>query len=331
MKEFLKKFSFVRSISARRKRWWWQLKSDPDMLDTFLQWIYEKRQKRIVLNVPTPKEKDLINWLREKVHALPPLVPGPDTPGPERMWMGYKNKLREHLRTKDPREFLTWSEVVGTMNAKLRRRNWSRLKRFSFWGEWARRFVVSQTKNQYPSRFFTKADGAVMQQVYHLGQLRHELGTDVKDLDLIVEFGGGFGAMFLAARGLGFKGEYVLFDWAEFLLLQEFYFKWHGVDTSNIKFVSTFAELKAVVGDKQGLLIGLWSISETGEALRDELFKTFNASDFLIGYQPQVAEVDNYEYFTGFAKSRSDIEWRDTPSPNLPGGDNHWLMGKAKI
>jgi hypothetical protein len=142
----------------------------------------------------------------------------------------------------------------------------------------------------------------------------------------IIEFGAGFGALCRHIHERGFFGTYTIFDFPEFLLLQEFYLKLNNIDTSRISFVSSIDALSPKT--KNGLLIAMWSLSEVGTALRENFLAKTQPSAFLIGYQPRFAEVDNLEYFKKLTESRPDLTWADIPTARFK--DNHYLFGFSK-
>lgn len=303
-------------------------KYNSDILDRLQRRMFKRAHPAEPLLPPTERETKLIEELRAKMLALPLVRPEDAPSGPERMWTEYKNELREDVANKDPREFLKWYIVDMTMGASLRRRNYLWLAKLSFWSVWREKIANMSHLYLYPYFKFPQTDGTTLSHAYHLAQLKERLGKEVTDVDLIVDFGGGFGSMCALTHAMGFTGKYIIFDWPEFLLLQEFYLKLQGVDTTNIKFVSTFPDLRKEVGDKRGLLIATWSISETGENFRNEFFKNINPEYYIIGYQQSVAEVDNHEYFRKFADNRPNTFWEDFPIYNLPGEGNRYLLGR---
>lgn len=326
MKKYLKKFWIVKKAHL----FWMSYKNNPDILDRIQRRIFQYKQKDTPLQPPTAREVELIQNLQTRIEKLPIEIPNSSTPGPERMWINYKNELRTKILTEDPRNFLKWNVVANTMAGTLPRRDYLILAKLPFWKDWGKAIATLPLINQCPYFKFPQIDGTTLAHVYHLAQLKLHLNKEVSDMDLIIDFGGGYGTMCAAVFALGFKGEYTIFDWPEFLLLQEFYLKLHDIDTSKIKFISTLPELKKEIGERKGLLIATWSISETSEEFRNEFFRTINPKYYIIAYQRSVWGVNNHVYFQKFANEHPGIAWKDFPIFNLPGDGNRYLLGGLK-
>jgi hypothetical protein len=74
------------------------------------------------------------------------------------------------------------------------------------------------------------------------------------------------------------------------------------------------------------LFIGLWSISETPDSLRREVWcNAANIDSYLIAYQNRFGDIDNTKLFADWMESHSEIAWTSTEIPHLPG--NHYLFG----
>ncbi len=330
MREYLKKIPVVRATVLSWRSFWKSLQQNPDVLERIERKIFEHKHKDIPLPPPTPHEIALIRALRTKMETLAIEVPTPSTPGPETMWIKYKNGLREKILTEDPRNFYKWDVVVRTMGATLSRRNYIKLSAFPFWKEWSVALKALPPIYQHPYFKYPHTDGTTLFNVYHLAQLKKYINREVTDVDCIIDFGGGYGSMCAAANALGFEGRYILFDWPEFLLLQEFYLKLHNVDTSRIQFISTLPELKQAIAGKRGLLIATWSLSEVSEEFREKFLSVINPSDYLIGHQRSVREANNDAYFKTLTKKHPNIIWKDFSIFDLTGVGNRYLLGSEK-
>jgi hypothetical protein len=157
---------------------------------------------------------------------------------------------------------------------------------------------------------FSKAEyNNLIHQAYHLYQWQQVTGKQIKDLNTIVEFGGGYGAMCLLCHRLGFKGRYVIYDLPEFSLLQEWYLSQHKLS----------AEWNPKRKPKDvDLFMALYSLSEVEPGLRDSLL--IRAKSYLYLYSGQWEAWDNVEWFMQFAMTTS-LEWQHTELGHLP---DHW-------
>lgn len=298
MKNFIKHIPGIASVVS----WYRNFKNNPDLIETIQRML--SRSIPIILPPPTKYEQKIIDDLRARMSALPITPVSNDLAAPEKKWVGFKNELRSKVLEDDPRNFSTWEVVRTTMGAEPSRRYFNALTLTSFWQKWCD--MLPPVIYQHPYFGYTKTDGATIYSACHLSQL----DTDLSVLDSVVDFGGGYGSMCALVHALGFKGTYVLFDWPEFLLLQEFYLKLHHVDTTNITFVSDLSQLTT---SGNTLLIATWSLSETPEVFRDQFLTRVNATQYLIAYQKTFAGIDNHYYFQTFVKHHPTIHWKKYP------------------
>lgn len=155
----------------------------------------------------------------------------------------------------------------------------------------------------------------LIHQAYHLTQWEKATGKRIEQLDTIVEFGGGYGAMCLLCRRMGFDGKYVIYDLPEFSLLQEYY-------------LSQFGMLNGVEWNPKGkikdidLYMALYSISEVEPTQR----KVPIANSYLFLYSGQWEQWDNVEWFRNFAMS-TVLEWQHTEINPFPDRWNFYSIG----
>lgn len=159
------------------------------------------------------------------------------------------------------------------------------------------------------------ADNAVNQrnlihQAYHLKVWEDTTGLRVNELNKIYEFGGGYGAMALVARRLGFTGWYYIHDLPEFALLQKWWLKTQGVARV------AHTELPFDVD----LFIGIYSLSEIPLAQRRQWLG--RAGSYLLLYSGQFAEFDNHAWARQvIAESHNEtafLAWRLIQFPGRP-------------
>jgi hypothetical protein len=119
---------------------------------------------------------------------------------------------------------------------------------------------------------------------------------DLIDAPVIVEFGGGYGEMASLIHHLGFHGLYVIIDYPEFLLLQEYYLSNVLSDNAEILYVM---ELPLWV--KPDVVIGLYSICEAPDRVVSKFFRNTP--------QPKLAYLFSLqEYFFGRRNNREFLE-----------------------
>lgn len=240
--------------------------------------------------------------LVERMKALPPIEG--DT-----FWAGRRRDLRGEIESgRDPGRFLSWAVIKATMfvgtgaghtKAELKylnshqdwRRRWQfAIEEHPFGNPDTMRYTLSHTHGMFS---ILRTSGNMISQAYSLARWEEATGLGIDDMRLIVEVGGGYGAMCRLVHKLGFAGVYVLYDLPEFLLLQEYYLT--NVDlpagcdivyTSDLDWAGDFA---------YDLLIANYSLSEMDGKERIRVLRDLDADHYLIRYM--------------------DVNWRDgTPN-----------------
>lgn len=263
----------------------------------------------------------------------------------EEEWLGNVNRLRELVLNEDPREFLRWDVILKTMYvayARYTKPELDYLKNRPDWNErW--RHAIKESSVGHPVPYWRYPDSSenLIHHAYHVAQFEDKTGRRLDSMDLIVEFGAGYGSMCRLIHGLGFRGRYIAFDLPAFSALQRFFLKSmpltvHSFDrfkkeTSGIACLSDLSQLNALISDQgdasESMFVATWSISETPIKLRDSilpLLSSFKA--FLIAYQAQFQEVDNIAFFRSWTAARPDIQWRDWKIEQIP-NRNRYLVG----
>jgi hypothetical protein len=158
---------------------------------------------------------------------------------------------------------------------------------------------------------------------------------------LIVEFGGGYGSLCRIVHKLGFKGKYIVFDLPEFVALQKFYLgslamplieaKDVAAGRRGILCTSDLSVLGSVTPQEAqtSLCIATWSLSETGEAFREQVVAlpaVDGADAYLIAYQNDFEGVDNPRFFDAWRARKTGIRWVHSEISHMPG--NFYLFGR---
>ena len=188
------------------------------------------------------------------------LLPVADTPPPPFSWARHRYELWHHVqREDDPTQFLRWSTVEGTMVVgdvphireelavlKAEVPNWRNItKATGFGGERLLEDDISPN---------------LVHQAYRLHVFERRTRLKISSMRHIIEIGGGFGAMAVAAYRFGFNGVYEIYDLPEFSLLQEYYLSHIQVQTQTRVWCIGKPPFIAQTGTD--LLIGMWSIGE---------------------------------------------------------------------
>jgi hypothetical protein len=287
------------------------------------------------LPAPTPEQARLIAELRDTVAALPAITTVADSAA-DREWARNRQVLRARIGTRDPRAFLTWDVIRGTMfvsGAPYVATELAALRSDPDWhGRWAPLLREDAAGSPEPYWSFRDSSGNLIHHVYHLQQFERATGRRIADFDTVIEFGGGYGSLCRAVHRAGFGGRYCIVDLPEFSAIQQYYLSSVGIlpsrGSGEVTFTSSLEGVGALVGEEpwRTLFIATWSISETSRQVRDVVLPQLGAcGGYLISYQDVFGEVDNHSYFGRWAAERTGVEWRNWPIAHLPG--SRYLMG----
>ena len=160
-----------------------------------------------------------------------------------------------------------------------------------------------------PVRYFLypKSSGNRINHVYHLSVLTKEFNINLKKLNNVFEFGGGYGCMARIFSKINKRTVFTCFDTSIVNLLQYYYLKQNNLDVgfskknkfhliSNIKKINTRYS--------NSLFIANWSLSETPINFRKKFIKSIkNSKLILISFQENFENIDNLKYFKNLKKN----------------------------
>ncbi|MBN1681015.1 MAG: hypothetical protein JW966_12065 [Anaerolineae bacterium] len=264
----------------------------------------------------------------------------------EPVWTEHERALIEHVLNDNPRRFLHWPVVRYTMFVTDSAYIPVELAALRAQPEFETRWLpaLREVAAGWPrrSRYFPASSGNAIHHAYHLLMFEQTTSTRVEDLDVIFEFGAGYGSMCRVAHALGFRGTYVLFDLPAFSALQRYYLRllqFNVVSPETIEpgapgvvCLDDAAQAQAILARGAGsksLLLATWSLSETPLAFREQmkpLTKSFSA--YLLAFQQTFQGVDNLQYFEQWQHDRPGVTWRDWAIEHLPA--SRYLIGWHK-
>lgn len=292
------------------------------------------------------REAALVDDLRREILIMPEPKAVTDSAA-ESAWLANRTTLRKCILEADPREFLTWDVVTGSMFVGNRPFIDHELRYLTSRPDWEQVWedIIEEDSAGTPKPYKgdRRSSGNRIHQAYHLARFEEEVGLPVSGFPLIVEFGGGYGSLCRLVHKLGFNGQYIIFDLPEFVALQKFYLgslamplieaKDIEVGRRGILCTSNLAMLGAL-GSREaqaGLLIATWSLSETDIAFREQVMALpaiVEAGAYLIAYQSNFEGVDNPRFFDAWRKKKPGICWVLSEIAHMPG--NYYLFGTAK-
>lgn len=289
----------------------------------------------------TDGEQQLAEAFRTKLQALPIPASSGMTPA-QKAWNENMHNLQQLSMTNDPRDFLSWEVVGGTMfvkYAKYSRAEYNYLRGLAGWNRWKPALVEVATGNPAKCPFDTSTSCNLIHHAYHLAQFEDFSNTTVDKFRTVFEFGGGYGSMCRLFFNLGFKGRYLIVDLPAFSILQEYYLRSIGIKVlsvadyiagkSGVLCISDLDTIdKLIDRDTNSLFLATWSISEAPLSVRQKILDNHSDSfgAYLIAYQPKFEDVNNSEFFEAFRKTRTDFLWQVRNIEPLP--KQKYLFGK---
>ncbi|MFC1567282.1 hypothetical protein ACFL3R_00410 [Thermodesulfobacteriota bacterium] len=296
------------------------------------------------LDPPTLREQQLIADLIKTFQELS-YEDTADCFRSEIIWKLNLNILRELVLTDNPREFLRWDVIMGTMfvsNDKYVTTELNHLRGKPDWNErWQKAIEEVAPGRPVPFNKYHRSSGNLIHHAYHLSQFEEKTGVALDDVDFVFEFGGGYGSMCRLFYNLGFKGKYVIFDLPHFAALQKYYLKTIGITVhaldkfksaeNGVVCISDIEKLQNILSGHNdschSLFIATWSISEAPLHIRDAVLSLASSfSSFLISYQVDFGEMDNIKYFETYKNyCQQEIQWNQWQIKHLP--KNTYLVG----
>jgi hypothetical protein len=303
-----------------------------DMFSRALGWRW--------LAKPTPRESALIDSLRSQLSGATFPQAGPSEA--ERAWAERRIALRRQCLQQDPRRLLSWKywqafcPLGGATHLRELRStpDWN-----SYWKPALREPAFGQPPRCLHSPWVS---GFRIWQAYVLYQLHELTQKRVADFPIVLEFGGGYGALSALSFPLGFRGTYLVFDLPEFSLLQTYYLKSIGIPVweqpepnqsafsapPNAVLVSDLQQLERWLQHltNPSLFLSVLGLTDTSMDFRERflpLLSRFEVLFFL--YQPRFREVDNLQWREHLKCSLTSFKWSEKQHQNL--GQNRLLVG----
>jgi len=290
------------------------------------------------------RQAALVDDLRHEIRVMPEPKAVADSAA-ESAWMANRTTLRKCILEEDPREFLTWDVVTGSMFVGNRPFIDSELRYLMGRPDWKQVWedILEEDNAGAPNPYkaYRRSSGNRIHQAYHLARFEQETGLSVSRFPLIVEVGGGYGSLCRLVHKLGFKGQYVIFDLPEFAALQKFYLGSLALPLIEAKDISAGRRGILCTSDSAmlesfdsrrahtELFIATWSRSETDPAFREQIIclpAIGDAAAYLMAYQRDFGGVDNPRFFDEWRASKPGIRWVHSEIAHMPG--NYYLFGR---
>ena len=252
------------------------------------------------------------------------------------VWSSNQIILNNMIQSGNLRKFLQWPLIQHSMffnDRKICNIEYEALRKSSIWNTVWKNNIFDPYFGyplRYPKMFTTSCNS--IHHAYHLEKFFQSVNySKLNEIDLIIEFGGGYGNLCRILYNIGYRNEYWLFDLPEFVNMQEYYLSnTNNENVNKISFISHPEELVERYENLQSrniLFIATWSLSESPLSVREKIISIIsNSNYFLIAYQNNFCNIDNEKYFLSITNNITQKTiWKKEIITHLP--DSSYLIG----
>jgi hypothetical protein len=251
-------------------------------------------------------------------------------------WKVQLKNLKTCLATRSPTQFLRCDVIMFLMFAGsniLAQQEIRWLQRHTS-EEWRMNMLQESSVGDPPyhvyfdhSKYWTSTN--LIHHVYSYARFENTVpNVKISSLDLIVEFGGGYGSFARVVLNGGFKGRYIIYDLHPFNIIQKYYLsalgftiraidEWNAYD-NGVWLVHDLDTLKQLhlyerfAVNELTMFVAMFSISEVTDSLKDSFMAlgpgTFH--NYFFYFQPKWQTLSNVGWFTNFIfNKRADLRW----------------------
>ena len=241
--------------------------------------------------------------------------------GASPFWQQTCQALLRHAENGDPRFFMRWPPIKGTMvngTSAFTATALSRLRQSADWqSKWKPAITHRLHGHGPPFLPYPWTNGNTIMHAAHLCHFKQVTGRDWLDYPTIIECGGGYGSMCRLVQAIGFTGRYTIFDLPPVQALQRYFLTLHGaMGTQSVLFSDSLQVITAETGPRAALM-STWALSEMPLPLRDEIVRLLendHVEACLLAYQHHFEGTDNVTWFRTLTDRTGSLwDWRLTP------------------
>lgn len=258
-------------------------------------------------------------------------------------WAALGEQIIAALKQEGARQFLRLPPVMKTVHPPMRslgRRYWSYLERSARFSSGIQKALTESPVGQpLLSPYYPLTSPLLMQHGYHLVRLLESTDFDLARIELVFEFGGGYGSFYRLLRNLGYRNRHLICDLPAMCALQRFYLRNmfpngpRAEPPSNLEWVpggsagAAGALARQMMERSPALFVATWSLSEAPQSVRAEIEPILPAFDYILcTYQKVFAGYDNAHYFASLERSLPEFKWRHAECPVYR--NNFYLIGR---
>jgi hypothetical protein len=265
--------------------------------------------------------------LKKKLEFLPDYKHNFGLQKSEIEWHKNLNEIKKNLLKKKLKKFLTWNVINNTMffndslatDVELKYlTNSGFIKKY---GENA--ICENSIGSPTYSSYLRKSSSNLVHHAYHLSFFENITMKSILDHETIVEFGGGYGGMCRLIYQMGFKGDYIIYDFKHFNLIQNYYLESINLKlkvkivknffklkkSKNVYLVSDIRFIKKLLERKSNkLFLSTWGISESAINIRHAFKNIINSSNsILLAFQKKFNDINNLQYFKKYLYKKNNF------------------------
>ncbi len=258
-------------------------------------------------------------------------------------WRQLAADIVSDLRAGGVDQFLRLPAIARTLHSRIRSHSRDYLRHVLQSGRFSPEFQQALTESPVGKPLvnphYPLSSPLLIQHGYHVIRLLEATGLDLTALQLIVDFGGGYGGFCRLLRNLGYRERYLIWDLEVMCALQRFYLRnvFPGRETgeapSNIEWLTAGDPAardvvrRVALRHVPSLFVATWSLSETPFAVRDEIAPALEGFGYvLLVYQKAFGEHDNIAWFASLEKRLPRFQWQHFECPVYR--NNYYLIGR---
>lgn len=258
-------------------------------------------------------------------------------------WAALSDTIAADLRRCGARNFLRLPPIMKTIHPPMRSvggRYWAYLTRSKRFSPTIQKALTESPVGQpLLSPHYPLTSPLLMQHGYHLVRLLESTDFDLARIELVFEFGGGYGSFFRLLRNLGYHNRHLICDLPAMCALQRFYLRNvfpsepGGEAPPNVEWLSGGAGGAADALTEQAsagspaLFIATWSLSEVPQPTRDLIAAVLPRFDYILcAYQSSFGGYDNVRHFRSLERSLPQFKWLHAECPVYR--NNFYLIGR---
>ena len=174
------------------------------------------------------------------------------------------------------------------------------LKKDKKWNLYSKLLAEDEIGDPIKYFLYPQSSGNRINHTFHLKILSDQFDLNIKEINEVFEFGGGYGCMARIFSKLNNKINYTIFDTEIVNLLQFYYLKSLnlnvGFNKERMKLISKIKTSNKKL--RKSLFIANWSLSEVPISFRRKFLKEIARREyFLISFQEKFENINNLRYF----------------------------------